>query len=205
MIEDLSYFAQLHKYNNSKEFKEAWKKWIETEDISSSINNEIKRLTAMGNETNILANMYKSARYYHRKKKNNNDNVSETENNNNNVENKDTSPKTKRKYMSFSVDILEIVNTSIASEIKNNIVNNISHISPAEAYANFCDMYADSISREIKYMQDEYKEHNLTHAEIMNKLKKTYKNRYFIIKRENEERREHVQRTLIVTPCKKIL
>lgn len=203
MIEELSYFAQLHKYNDNKEFKEAWKKWIETEDISHVINNEIKRLTALGNETNILANMYKSARYYHRKKTPPNGNDLENENNNNNIENKDTSPKTKRKYTSFSVDILEIVNTSIASEIKNNMINNISHISPAEAYANFCDMYSDSINREIKYMQDEYKEHNLTHAEIVNKLKKTYKNRYFIIKRENDERREHVQQTLFVTTYKK--
>ena len=68
VVEQLSSFAKVHKYDDRKEFKEAWQKWMEEPDIKNLIVAEVARLTVNGLSGDIVDRMYKSARYYYRKK-----------------------------------------------------------------------------------------------------------------------------------------
>ena len=68
VVNHLSTFAKIHKYDDRKVFKESWQKWIEDPDIKKIIMNEVTRLQTNGLEGDILDKMYKSARYYYRKK-----------------------------------------------------------------------------------------------------------------------------------------
>lgn len=65
-MDDLFIFSKIHQYDHRSDFKEAWEQW--TEDHENIVSNEVKRLTDLGYEGDILDKMYKSARYYFRKK-----------------------------------------------------------------------------------------------------------------------------------------
>ena len=59
-------FSKVHQYDHRKDFKEAWNTWVEEND--GIVTDEIRRLTEMGYDGDILDKMFKSARYYFRKK-----------------------------------------------------------------------------------------------------------------------------------------
>jgi len=140
---ELTYFAKLHQFDDRKTFKEAWKEWIETPEISSMIKIEIDRLTSIGYDGDILDKMFKSARYYFRKKS---------------LEKKE--PKKRREYIGLSNDVLKKIDEHIHLQLKENVKiviengtkKSISNISPADAYDHFCENNKDIIVEEIKYL-----------------------------------------------------
>jgi hypothetical protein len=65
-MKELHNFSKIHQYDHRKDFKEAWNTWIE--ENNDIVTDEIRRLTEMGYDGDILDKMFKSARYYFRKK-----------------------------------------------------------------------------------------------------------------------------------------
>jgi len=57
---ELFKFSKVHQYDHRKDFKEAWEIWMEDND--DIVNNEVRRLTNIGYDGDIIDKMFKSAR-----------------------------------------------------------------------------------------------------------------------------------------------
>ena len=161
-------FSKKHENSDRKEFKSAWKRWCEKNEILLS--NEKRRLTLLNYSGNIEEKMYKSARYYFRKKEVNN-------NNNNNNEEEDEVPEglKRSKYVSVRKEILESMDKHIKESIQKSEENNYR---PAVSYEEYCKIYNDLLEEEKKLLLEQDMK---IVSEQQNKLKKTYKNRYYLI------------------------
>jgi hypothetical protein len=146
-------FSKIHQYDHQKDFKEAWTIW--TEENKCIIDEEIRRLTNVGYEGDILDKMYKSARYYFRKKT---------------TEKK--APAKRRAYLGANKEFLEAIDI----HIKNNI--NTDNYKPSNGFDDFCKSKTELLKDEVSRL---YNGRLTDHVEIKNKLKKTYKNRYFLM------------------------
>jgi hypothetical protein len=150
---ELYKFSKIHQYDERKDFKEAWGKWVEEQDMI--VATEVRRLTNLGYNGNILDKMFKSARYYFRKK---------------NIQKKE--PVKRRIYQGSQKEILEAMDEHIKGHI------NDKYFKPSDGFDSFCKEYLDFIKQEVNFLcQNGYKDPN----EIKNKIKKTYKNRYFLL------------------------
>lgn len=149
---DLHKFAKIHQYDHRKDFKEAWTIWIdENEDI---IKEEVERLQNIGYDGDILDKMFKSARYYFRKK-------SPVK----------PEPKQRRQYISVCHDLLAAMDRHIQTNIK------VPDYQPKTGFACFYDDNESLIMQTCRSLQDR----DINDSEyIQKKLKKTYKNRYFM-------------------------
>ena len=175
VVEQLSSFAKVHEYDDRKEFKEAWQKWMEEPDIKNLIVAEVSRLTANGLSGDILDRMYKSARYYYRKK------GGETV----------TEPTIRKEYEGLPRTVLKTIDDFIYSEINRNIAetdkggNPIITITAAKSFTTYCKLHYDVISDMLPQMNDEDKVNTNMREElkkVTDRLKKTYKNRFYNIK-----------------------
>lgn len=152
-MNDLYVFSKVHQYDNRGDFKEAWNIW--TEENIEIISKEVKRLEELCYQGDILDKMFKSARYYFRKKS---------------TEKK--APRERCEYVGVNRELLN----KIDEHIKINISND--DYKPSDAFDSFCKENMDLLKEEIKRL---YNIGINNHIIIKNKIKKTYKNRYFII------------------------
>jgi hypothetical protein len=151
-MDELYKFSKIHQYDHRKDFKEAWKIW--TEENDELIVTEIRRLDNLGYEGDIIDKMFKSARYYYRKKS---------------TEKK--APKQRRVYVGLQKELLE----SMDKHINENISN--KEFKPSTGFDNYCGKNIDLLKLEInRLLSNGIK----CSEDIKNKIKKTYKNRYFI-------------------------
>ena len=150
-------FSKIHQYDHRKDFKEAWNAWVE--ENNTIVTDEIRRLTEMGYDGDILDKMFKSARYYFRKKS--------TEK---------SEPQARRTYIGSQKELLDAIDEQIMINIAK------PDYKPSIAFNEFCQ-------ENIKLLQEEVSrlcKHGFTDKnEIKSKVKKTYKNRYFIISKNN--------------------
>ena len=146
-------FSKIHQYDDRKDFKEAWNVWMEEND--DIIDGEMRRLLTLGYEGDVLDKMFKSARYYFRKKS-----AERIE------------PKQRRQYISVTKDLLDAMDR----HIENNIYDD--NYQPKTGFITFCKdnetLLKDTIS---SIFGQGIKESEL----IEYKIKKTYKNRYFML------------------------
>ena len=150
---ELHNFSKIHQYDSRQEFKEAWDSWIE--ENSELIDEETDRLEEMGYTGDVADKMFKSARYYFRNKS--------TEK---------TEPRTRRRYISVSRELL----VAIDKHIDDNIYN--VDFKPKTAFVMFINSHQDLVKETISSI---YKQGITNSEEIQNKLKKTYNNRYFVL------------------------
>lgn len=151
-MNDLFIFSKIHQYDHRIDFKEAWEQW--TEENDNIVSSEVKRLTELGYEGDIIDKMYKSARYYFRKKS---------------TEKK--SAALRRDYISVNKDLINAMDQHIRTEIYND------DYKPSDAFDKFCKSNIDLLKENIAIIC----KNGLTNAEdIKRKIKKTYKNRYFL-------------------------
>jgi len=144
-------FGKLHQHVERKTYKEKWEDWLKANN--EILEREERRLSDMGYTGDVAEKMYKSARYYFRTKS-----IVKTE------------PKDRRKYVAANMDIIVLMD----EHIKDNI--NSSNYRPATGYDDFCKTSTNAIAEAI----NEFLQEGLTDVnEIQNKIKKTYKNRYF--------------------------
>jgi hypothetical protein len=148
--EQLYEFSKIHQYDDRTTFKEAWTEWTEVND--ELIDSEVKRLTELGYEGNILEKMFKSSRYYFRKKS---------------TEKKTPTPR--RPYIGMTQDLLDSMDDHIFKTIK---------IKPAISFIEFCRTNVEILQDEVKRLCSKGIKEPL---EVKDKIKKTYKNRYFTI------------------------
>jgi hypothetical protein len=150
--DELFKFSKIHQYDERKAFKEAWTIWMEDND--DIINDEYSRLKDLGYDGDIFDKMFKSARYYFRKKS---------------TEKKE--PAKRRIYVGSQKDLLEAMD----EHIKSNIV--AGDFKPSEGFDEFCKQNVGLLKEEIAVLCRA----GLTDSnEIKTKIKKTYKNRYFL-------------------------
>ena len=122
-----------------------------TEENDDIIDSEMCRLLRLGYNGDVLNKMFKSARYYFRKK---------------GTEKKE--PKQRRQYISVSRELLEAMDNHIE---ENNF-------QPKNGFIDFCKNN-ESLLKEVisSIFEQGTKDKDL----IEDKIKKTYKNRYFMI------------------------
>lgn len=151
---ELTRFSVLHKLDDLTTYKEAWDKWCTDNDQLIEI--ETRRLHENNYDGDVIDKMYKAGRYYFRTKPTEPINVLK-----------------RRKYIPVSKSLI----CSIDHHIQENY--KVGDYTPAKGFDEFCIRNETIITKEIssmlKTMDKEY---------IHLKLKKTYKNRYFIISRK---------------------
>jgi hypothetical protein len=148
VAEELDRFSKVHQYDDRKTFKEAWSEW--STDYEELVSGEVRRLTNLGCEGDIVDKMYKSARYYYRKKST-----------------VKKAPAERRNYVGVQKDLLDAMDKYIQE----------NHSKPAIGFVDFCKAHMELLKSEIDILRT----HGITERqEIQNKIKKTYKNRYFM-------------------------
>jgi len=162
ITEMLSEFSTIHHLEKRKLFQESWNSWILRDDVKTVLEKECDSLKEQGFEGDIYDKMYKSARYYHKKR--------------------DIEKNTKRKQIvhtnRFSSQFLRIIDDVIENQIQREIKSQKGQIkkSQVEFFKEFCLITKDDILAELKSIKREKGEIS---NEIGEKLKKTYKNRFY--------------------------
>lgn len=150
---ELYKFSKIHQYDHRKDFKEAWNIWVE--DNQGLVDEEVRRLSNLGYDGDILDKMFKSARYYFRKKS---------------TEKKE--PQKRRVYIGVEKELLEAIDKHIIQNINNK------DYKPSDGFSIFCKENIEILQEEVNRL---YKCGLTNHIEIKDKIKKTYKNRYFML------------------------
>jgi hypothetical protein len=149
-MDELYKFSKIHQYDERKDFKEAWKTWLE--DNEELVNTESRRVYNLGYDGDVLDKMFKSARYYFRKKTD---------------EKKE--PKERRKYITIGHELLDAMDKYILSNISNQ---------PKNGFILFCRENEDLLKSSINVMLEK----GVNDSDVIqDKIKKTYKHRYFIL------------------------
>jgi hypothetical protein len=149
---ELHNFSKIHQYDHRKDFKEAWNIWLEEQEEIVGL--EVRRLTRLGYDGDILEKMFKSARYYFRKK---------------GVQKKE--PAKRRVYQGAQKELLDAMDDHITSNINDH------DYKPSEGFDHFCKEHLDVVKEEVSHL---CKNGFTDPQEIKTKIKKTYKNRYFL-------------------------
>ena len=150
--EELYKFSKIHQYDHRKDFKEAWENWVD--ENAEIISQEVKRLIEISYDGDILDKMFKSARYYFRKK---------------GTEKKE--PKRRCSYIGTAKELLDAMDNHIHSNISKEF-------KPSIGFEEFCKENIELLKEEVnRLISCNIKDS----TEIKKKIKKTYKNRYFVI------------------------
>ena len=172
----ITYFAKLHQYEDRHTYKANWTRWLEEKMVI--IQPEIKRLEENGYAGDVIGKMYKAGRYYFRTKT---VVIVEEEGKDKGKgkgkdKGKDTSIKKPSKYITMDKMVLDEMDKHILASIKDKIYT------PAKGYLEFYELYSNTLlaveTERLKLTEQ------LSEALIEAKIKKTYKNRYFLITRE---------------------
>ena len=148
----LTAFAKMHAHDDRHTYREAWNDWwIANAEV---LETESRRLYNLGYTGDVQDKMYKAGRYYFRAK-------SPTK----------PDPQERRAYISMSTEIIEAMDAHIASVITKEA------FTPANGYDWFCASHLDLLRTEVHRLQTE---NVLTADDLVLKVKKTYKNRYFL-------------------------
>lgn len=166
IIERLTAFANVHQYDDRKTYKEAWTAWLAHDEIAALVSAEIARLKCLGYNGDVVDKLFKSGRYYFRGKT-----QPQTPN--------QTQPptKTRAKYVTVSRSLLDAMDEHIERGVRSN-----DAYTPAIGFSDFWNAHAHTVDdahmkAEIARLVERY----VTSAAIHEKLKKTYKNRYFMM------------------------
>jgi hypothetical protein len=163
-------FANIMRDKGRKELKEEWEKWYEN---NSFIRDEERRLLNIGYNDDCKKKIFTSLKYYHIKKlnednhgyKNQEKNIKETKKKQKNTEGK------KRKYITIDKKYLSVIDEHINSSIQQQ------DFKPSTSYNNFIENHQSIIKDIFENINNE----DITIENVVLKIKKTYKNRYFNI------------------------
>lgn len=147
---ELLSFSKIHQHDDRNTYKDNWNIWIRQN--SDLITNETHRLTELGYDGDVIDKMYKSGRYYFRKKT------------------PKKEPKKRRVYVSIDSEIIDSMDNHI------QMTYNMENIKPNKAYELFVEENSNVLDIECNRL----KEFITNNDEIKRKIKKTYKNRYYL-------------------------
>lgn len=177
LTDELTYFSQMHRFDDRKTFKEAWIKWKEIEENRILLELETNRLEKEGYDGDIENKIFKSLRYYFKKKIE--------------KESDKPSPKKRKQYETLSNEFLDKIDEHIYEKLHQNIIYktkteekdiSMSDVSQSDAYYEFCLKNKKLMENEINLLFKKNPNKTYSATELSNKFKKTYKNRFFNIK-----------------------
>lgn len=198
----LSAFSKVHQYDDRHTYKSEWVKWTKQEEITEAIDAEKRRLSENGYTGDIDDKMFKAGRYYFRKKMSA---AASAEVVTPMTPMTPMTPKTpttatatspapsqqqqqqqsRRPYITMSKQAIGMMD----NHIKNMHSTQSSTFKPSSCYDNFYQtkMSSPEMTSEIEKIIDKYQQvidtsrtspDEIT-TEIIDKIKKTYKNRYY--------------------------
>jgi len=184
VIHAVTAFVGTHRYDDRKTYKEAWTAWLLTGDIAALLDAEHARLNNLGYTGDVADKLFKSARYYFRGKL-------QQQSQQQAQQQQQSQQRRRQKYVSVNRSLLDAMDAHIERGITT----------PAAGFADFCTAHTEDavLKTEVASLFERYNQTNQTNEtkimkEILDKLKKTYKNRYFMqmqmCKRNCVERRE---------------
>jgi hypothetical protein len=178
-MNQLEIFAIEHEEDDIADFKEAWESWIE--DNNQLIATEINSLHEKNFQGDALDKMFFSARYYYRKKDAKKSTSTKTG---------DGSKETKKQNIKYSSS------RTFLEQMDNHIKSQDLKTKPSKCFDDFVTQHSSIIEEEYRsYLnkqdqtpsQTEEPEHpkqpkTLDEKAFQDKMKKTYKNRIFVIR-----------------------
>lgn len=175
IMELIKRFAIVHQYDERKIYKEQWSKWFETQ--KEILEREITRMIDLGYEGDVHDKMFKAGRYYFRKR-----NIKEEKQKGNKHEivaqaaaATATEYANTRTYITMEPVILKSMDTHILNAFKDE-----KELKPEICYKHYCINNEDLLRKEIIRMLNE---NDMEGKELSEKIKKTYKNRYYMLTR----------------------
>tara|TARA_B100001287_G_C22327048_1_gene364415 strand:+ start:11 stop:571 length:561 start_codon:yes stop_codon:yes gene_type:complete len=157
-------FSRTNKYSNNEVLKQQYENWCNQDSILCMIQNEENMLRRNGYDltnNNIHNKIYKSIKYYHIKNMLNESSFQSNETNNKNVTN---NPKIR-----FSSELIHLVKQYMEDCYESD------EFKPSLCFNTFCDKHNEQINNEKLNYDDE-----ITEKEFNQKLKKMFKNQYFM-------------------------
>lgn len=157
-------FANVHRHDSCADFKEAWREW--KTELGEIYENEKCRLEELGFAGDFDKKAFTSARYYFRNKGGNGTRQKETT--------------TRRKYTTLGSEFLRMIDAHIQSEIHRD------SFTPAVGYTRFYEENYYYIERFINGLthSDTIGEQDGARKAIDDRIKKTYKNRHYLMSRK---------------------
>jgi len=193
-------FSKLHQYDDRHAYKDAWALWLtENRDF---ISREESRLNEIGFHGDVIDKMFKAGRYYFREKgedkskKNgkNGDSGGKVKVREEEEEEGKVNKKITRAYISMNPEFIEAINVHLTKSMKEN------DFKPQTSFIQFVEENKDILQVEVRRLYEIINSANdndsnnndivvdiqndkkkAIHKEIMTKLKKTFKNRYFAL------------------------
>jgi hypothetical protein len=165
-------FSKLHIYTSRQIFREKWKEWLEIN--REAIELEKNRLMDLGYKKNVEDKMYTAGRYYFKKKEIKNETCEKE------INEKEINEKETRGYIILDEKIIKMMDNYI-------IENYTREFKPSSSYNNFIELNKEIIDIEIQRLIDiDIKKLN-TRDKCRDKIKKTYKNRCFVLEQNKNK------------------
>ena len=181
IIEHLAAFVQIHQYDDRKTYKTAWAEWMANDEIATIFNADAARLKSLGYTGDVADKLYKSGRYYFRTREPTvphtpPSGATSTPNDANGGRRGSGNQGSPRRYVLLSRELLSAMDEHIERGLRQQ-----TDFTPAKGFADFAlgadgtdvGSYRSEVARLSEIMP--------TGEAVGDKIKKTYKNRYFII------------------------
>ena len=192
-------FTTVHQYDDRKTYKEAWTKWLAHDEIAAMLKSEVERLTNLGYKGDVADKLFKSGRYYFR-------GATSAPRTPNDANRRGSGPKAlnalnqgslhadptplgvrgasaPRKYVTMGRELLRAMDEHIERGLRTN-----DAYTPAIGFSDFFRTYASSdlLKAEVGNLIRHYETVPNPAKKLHAKLKKTYKNRYFMMAQCNK-------------------
>ena len=172
----LKAFTEVHRYDDRKTYKEAWAAWLAHNEIAAMLKAEVERLTVLGYKGDVTDKLFKSGRYYFRQKTCGFPNLSlHADTKLLGVRDVPIALVAPRKYVLLNRDLLSAMDDHIERGLRQ------SDFRPASGFADFCKLNVDYYRSEVTRLSEIMP----TGEAVGDKIKKTYKNRYFMLVKAN--------------------
>ena len=189
VIDALKAFTEVHRYDDRKIYKEAWAQWLAHDEIATLFKSDVERLTNLGYTGDVADKLFKSGRYYFRQKTCGFQGTARRA--------EPLCPNLSlhaeplgvrgasapRKYVTMNRALLCAMDDHIERGLRTN-----DAYTPAIGFSDFFKTHASSdlLRTEVaNLIQRHYHDDANAPKKIHEKLKKTYKNRYFILVRHD--------------------
>jgi hypothetical protein len=216
LIESLMAFTTVHQYDDRKTYKEAWAQWLAHDEIATIFKADVERLTNLGYKGDVADKLFKSGRYYFRgatsapRTPNDANGVRRgqgmSRQGTSRAEPLCVGPKAlnalnqgslhadptplgvrgasaPRKYVTMGRELLRAMDDHIERGLRTN-----DAYTPAIGFSDFFRTYASSdlLKAEVGNLIRHYETVPNPAKKLHAKLKKTYKNRYFMMAQCNQ-------------------
>jgi hypothetical protein len=206
LIKSVMAFTTVHQYDDRKTYKEAWAQWLAHDEIATIFKADVERLTNLGYKGDVADKLFKSGRYYFRTREPTvphtpPSSAPRTPNDANGAR-RGSGPKAlnalnqgslhadpkplgvrgalvaPRKYVTMGRELLRAMDDHIERGLRTN-----DAYTPAIGFSDFFRTHASSdlLKTEVGNLIRHYETVPNPAKKLHAKLKKTYKNRYFMM------------------------